>query len=197
MLFVRKPYREVIDRFLIQQSALDFSYKEVGATARTPPAGFIVDHTRTKLGEGETVFRSAVGALKNWKQFALGWVEAWPPNTPIRPGETVAVLGRGANLWWLNSCRIIYVVDESGPINRFGFAYGTLPGHIARGEERFLIEWNQADNSVWYDILAFSQPNQLLIRLGYPAVRRAQKRFGRESGAAMLRAVQGAEASPS
>ena len=36
---------------------------------------------------------------------------------------------------------------------KFGFAYGTLPDHAATGEERFLIEWNQDDDSVWYDIL--------------------------------------------
>jgi hypothetical protein len=40
---------------------------------------------------------------------------------------------------------------------------------------------------VWYDILAFSRPNQLLTRLGYPWVRRTQKRFGRESAAVMFR----------
>jgi hypothetical protein len=42
---------------------------------------------------------------------------------------------------------------------------------------------------VWYDILAFSRPQRLLTRLGYPYVRRVQKRFGRESAAAMLKAV--------
>jgi uncharacterized protein (UPF0548 family) len=83
----------------------------------------------------------------------------------------------------------VYVVDESGPISKFGFAYGTLPGHVESGEERFLIEWDRADDSVWYDILAFSRPNHILIRLGYPIVRRTQKRFGRDSAASMLRAV--------
>jgi uncharacterized protein (UPF0548 family) len=81
-------------------------------------------------------------------------------------------------------------VDETGPVSRFGFAYGTLPDHAGTGEERFLIEWNREDNSVWYDILAFSRPNHFLTRLGYPLVRRTQKRFGRESAAAMQCAVR-------
>ena len=148
-----------------------------------------MDHTRIKLGEGEPVFRSAIVALRRWEQFHLGWVEAWSPNTPIKSGEVVAVMGRAICLWWLNACRIVYVVDDSGPISKFGFAYGTLPGHVESGEERFLIEWKRADNSVWYDILAFSIPNHVLIRLGYPMVRRAQKRFARDSAASMLRAV--------
>ena len=189
MLSLRKPTAESIRPFLEAQATLPFSYAAVGATAKTPPAGYAVDHTRIKLGDGESVFHAARAALQRWEQFRLGWVEAWSPDTPIQPGAVVAVMGRAICLWWLNACRIVYVVDDSGPISSFGFAYGTLPGHVESGEERFLIEWNRADNSVWYDILAFSIPNHVLIRLGYPMVRRAQKRFARDSAASMLRAV--------
>ena len=189
MLSLRKPSADLIRRFLAVQANMPFSYAAVGATARTAPPGFVVDRTRIKLGEGEPVFHSAKAALQRWEQFRLGWVEAWSPETPIQPGEVVAVMGWAIGLWWLNSCRIVYVVDESGPIRRFGFAYGTLPGHVESGEERFLIEWDRADDSVWYDIMAFSRPNHILTRLGYPVVRRTQKRFGRDSAASMLRAV--------
>jgi uncharacterized protein (UPF0548 family) len=82
--------------------------------------------------------------------------------------------------------RIVYVIEEP---RRFGFAYGTLPGHMAIGEERFLIEWN-ADDDVYYDVLAFSRARHPLMKLGYPLVRRLQKRFGRESAAAMRRATE-------
>jgi uncharacterized protein (UPF0548 family) len=92
-------------------------------------------------------------------------------------------------VWWLNACRIVYAVDEMGPVCRFGFAYGTLPGHAESGEERFLVEWDRADDDVWYDIIAFSRPNHLLARLGYPLTRRTQKRFARDSAAAMRKAV--------
>ncbi len=189
MLSLRKPSVESIRLFLTEQVGKDFTYPAVGATATTPPAGYVVDRTRIKLGEGEPVFRAAGDALRRWEQFRLGWVEAWSPDTPIRPGEVVAVMGRAIGLWWLNSCRIVYVVDESGPISKFGFAYGTLPGHVESGEERFLIEWDRDTDGVWYDILAFSRPNHVLTRLGYPLVRRTQKRFGRDSAAAMFRAV--------
>ena len=189
MLSLRKPSADALRRFLAAQRELPFTYAAVGATAETPPAGYVVDRTRIKLGEGEAVFRSAVAALRQWQQFRLGWVEAWPSDTPIRPGEVVAVMGRAIGVWWLNACRVVYVVDEAGPISKFGFAYGTLPGHVESGEERFLIEWDKSDNSVWYDIIAFSRPNQFSARLGYPVVRRLQKRFGRDSAASMLRAV--------
>ena len=188
MLSLRKPSADALRRFLAAQRELPFTYAAVGATAETPPAGYVVDRTRIKLGEGEAVFRSAIVALRRWVQFRLGWVEAWPSDTPIRPGEVVAVMGRAMGVWWLNACRVVYAVDEAGPISKFGFAYGTLPGHVESGEERFLIEWDRNDDSVWYDILAFSRPNHVLTRLGYPVVRRLQKRFGRDSAASMRRA---------
>jgi len=80
-------------------------------------------------------------------------------------------------------------VDEEGPVKRYGFAYDTLPEHPESGEERFTVEW-RGDDAVWYDILAFSRPQQFLARLGYPLSRRLQKRFDRDSAAAMLRAVR-------
>jgi hypothetical protein len=51
------------------------------------------------------------------------------------------------------------------------------------------VEWHEADSTVWYDILAFSRPQQLLAQLGYPFARRLQKRFARDSAAAMQRAA--------
>lgn len=189
MLSLRKPSTDKVHRFLREQAKLGFTYAAVGATANRPPAGYVVDHTRIKLGDGDSVFHAAKAALQRWDQFRLGWLEAGPVETPIKTGEVVAILARAIGLWWLNGCRIVYVVDKIGPISKFGFSYGTLPDHVGTGEERFLIEWNREDNGVWYDILAFSRPKHFLARLGYPVVRRTQKRFGRESAAAMQRAV--------
>jgi len=194
---LRKPTAESVDLFLKAEAQRSFTYSAVGATAETPPTGFVVDHTRIKLGEGELAFEAAKAALLRWEQFNLGWVEVWPPKKQIQTGEVVAVLGQAVGFWWLNSCRIVYVVDEPGPISRFGFAYGTLPGHVESGEERFLVEWDRKSDEVWYDILAFSRPNHVLTRLGYPVVRRTQKRFGRDSAAAMLKAVRSGGIRPS
>ena len=189
MLSIRKPSVDVIRRFLREQASLPFTYSAVGATAHTPPAGFVVDQTRVLLGHGEGVFHAAKAAIQSWQQFQLGWVEAGPRETPIRAGETVAVLGYSLGVWWLNACRIVDVIDETEPVTRFGFAYGTLPGHVESGEERFQIEWHRSDQSVWYDILAFSRPHHLLARLGYPVVRQLQKRFAADSARAMRAAV--------
>ncbi len=189
MLSLRRPSTETIREFLASQSKLGFTYAAVGATASQAPAGYAVDHTRIKLGEGEEVFTKAKDALGRWKQFRLGWVDVWSPETPIDTGEVVAVIARNLGLWWLNACQIVYIVDEMGSVGRYGFAYGTLPDHAGTGEERFLVEWDRASGEVWYDILAFSRPHLFITRLGYPYMRRVQKRFGRESAAAMVKAV--------
>lgn len=188
-LWLQKTSTDILSQFVAEQSAMDFSYSAVGATAETPPLGFIVDRTRMELGAGESVFEAAKSALQRWQQFRLGWVEAWSPETPLEVGQTVAIMGWAVGFWWLNSCRIVYTVDESGPTTKFGFAYGTLPGHVESGEERFLIEWDRNTDQVAYDILAFSKPNHILTRLGYPLVRRSQKRFGRDSATSMFKAV--------
>jgi uncharacterized protein (UPF0548 family) len=189
MLTLRKPSTARLEDFLVAQSKLDVTYAAVGATAGVPPAGYVVDHTRIKLGDGARTFAAARAALSRWEHFRLGWVETWPPETPIQVGQVVAVIARLFGCWWLNACRIVYVVDEQGPVQRFGFAYGTLPEHAESGEERFTVEWHDADDFVWYDILAFSRPRQFLPRLGYPMTRWLQRRFARHSTAAMQRAV--------
>jgi uncharacterized protein (UPF0548 family) len=111
-----------------------------------------------RLGEGEKTFQAAKTALGNWEHFQLGWVEAVPRESLIRAGAVVAVVARVFGVWWLNACRIVYEVNEDGPIRRFGFAYGILPGHAERGEERFVVEWDRGTGGVWYDVLAFSRP---------------------------------------
>ncbi len=123
------------------------------------------------------LIKRAVEALKNWRQFDLGWVTIVPRGVAIEVGATVAVKARAFGTWSLSASRVVYVIDEP---RRFGFAYGTLPDHVECGEERFLIEW-LADDSVWYDILAFSRPRHPLVRLSSPLARLLQKRFARES----------------
>lgn len=177
-------------RFIVGQKDLPFSYSEVGATKTMAPVGYTVDHNRIKLGEGELTYRRAVEALQSWKHFDLGWVKIVPDGVPVEVGQTVAVQARSLGLWSLNACRIVYLLDESDEfIARFGFAYGTLPAHVECGEERFTIEWHQ-DNAVWYDIYAFSRPQHPLVKVAYPYARVLQKRFAKDSMAAMRAASE-------
>ena len=160
-----------------------------------PPAGFTADHNRIKLGAGQETFARAQSALRNWKHFDLGWVTVAPPRQPLEVGTTVAVQAKFFGLWWVNAARIVYTVNEQeGQNPRYGFAYGTLPDHVESGEERFTVEWKKdEDDSVWYDLYAFSRPKHPLARLAYPLTRMLQKRFARESLAAMQSAASAAD----
>ncbi|MBX9790977.1 MAG: DUF1990 domain-containing protein [Pirellulales bacterium] len=195
MIRFAKPSADLLRRFLDAQARLPHTYDAVGATrgegwAGNVPKGFVVDHTRACLGSGARTWLAANHALREWRQFHLGWVEPWPTDVPLLPGKVVAIVARIGPVYWLNACRIT-CIDEvrDAPIEYFSFSNGTLPGHAERGEERFRIEWHHADDSVWYDILAFSRPHHVLARLGYPVVRLLQKRFARDSVAAMRRAT--------
>tara|TARA_B100001123_G_scaffold28118_1_gene29971 strand:- start:1180 stop:1584 length:405 start_codon:yes stop_codon:yes gene_type:complete len=120
--------------------------------------------------------------------FDVGWASVVPEPDPPGEGQTVAILFEILGCWWLNACRVVYLIDEDGPPRRFGFAYGTLPDHVERGEERFLVE-QDSDGVTWYDLSAFSRPRHLLAKIGYPVARMMQRRFARGSLAAMKRAV--------
>ena len=84
---LQKPSAESIRQFLLTQRKLGFTYSAVGATATVPPVGYVVDHTRIKLGVGEEIFESAKVSLRRWEHFNLGWVEAIPNSTPIENGQ--------------------------------------------------------------------------------------------------------------
>ena len=184
MFRITEPSERDVASFISGQRGLRFTYPEVGATNNTPPDGYTVDHNRIQLGHGEATYKRAMDALKNWRQFDLGWVTAVPRDVPIEVGATVAVKARAFGMWSLNACRVVYVIDEA---RRFGFAYGTLPDHVECGEERFLIEWLD-DDSVWYEILAFSRPQHPLVKFGVPLARLLQRRFAHDSMARILAA---------
>lgn len=196
MFFLRRPAAQCIDRF--RQIAIEdsFSYPEVGATLRSGalkgeiPERYNVDHNRIRLGAGSLIFEQACAALFEWKMFDIGWVKLLHPAAPIIPGQTVLVLARSFGLYSLSASRVIALIDDGDrQVRRRGFSYGTLQHHVERGEERFSIEHHKGDDSVWYDILAFSVPQHLFARLGYPLSRAAQRRFAVDSKTAMLRAI--------
>lgn len=173
-----------IRRILKDQRRSRFSYEGAGRTRTLLPAGFEVHRGQFLLGEGSLVFFKAKEAVQHWRMFDIPWVRLCWPDAPIKKGTTVAILAGLFRVWMVNVCRIVYVIDEP---RRYGFAYGTLAEHAEAGEERFLVEWRD-DNSVWYEVLAFSHEKQLLAKLAYPIARRLQKKFRQDSGLVMQKA---------
>jgi uncharacterized protein (UPF0548 family) len=189
MLSIIKPSDAKIRRFLEGQRALPFTYTEVGASRGSAPPGYPINHYRRKIGTGEDAYRRAVEALRGWKMYDLAWTRLCWPEAPIAPGSSVVVVAGSLGLWSLNACRIIYTIDEHGAFSRYGFAFGTLPGHVEQGEERFTVEWRRDDDSVWYELFTFARARHPLAKLGYPVTRLVQKWFARASAEAMQRAT--------
>ena len=48
--------------------------------------------------------------------FNVDWVEVQTPDGSILPDMNVAIFARVLGLWYLNACRIVYLIDERGPI---------------------------------------------------------------------------------
>jgi uncharacterized protein (UPF0548 family) len=122
--------------------------------------------------------------------FDMSWVSLCWSETPIEPGATVAVLISQLGFWSINASRIVYVIEEQGRIEKYGFAYGTLADHGEIGEERFTVEFNQDDQTVWFDVYAFSRP-LTAARFAYPFSRMLQKRFASDAKASMYRQFAG------
>jgi uncharacterized protein (UPF0548 family) len=167
MFRLRKPDELDLARLRERCRDLPLSYREVGCSRA--------------LGSGAAAFERARTEVRAWRMLRLGWVEPCWPDTEVKHGMLVGTLARVFGLWAVNVCRIVLVIEEEGPVMRYGLAYGTLPGHAEIGEERFLVEWHRDDDSVWYDIRAVSKAGGLLTRLAYPLTRRLQRRFGNDS----------------
>jgi uncharacterized protein (UPF0548 family) len=190
VFFLRRPSDDRVREILHARADRPFTYPEVGATREEAPPGYPLNHHRIRLGSGGSTFRRAVAAVRAWRMYDLPWTVLCWPDAALEPGVAVAVLVRHWGFWSVNPCRIVYRLEEADARReRFGFAFGTLPGHSESGEERFTVEWRREDDEVWYEIYTFARGQHPLARLTPPLVRVQQRRFGRESTRAMRRNV--------
>jgi uncharacterized protein (UPF0548 family) len=148
------------------------TYSDIGATlAGKQPEGFHHDHFEMVLGTGPDVFQRAVKGLKTWEAHRLPGMQVFPQDLEIRPGATV-VLTVGTPLAAIAApCRIVSVIDGQ---TRWGFAYGTLPGHPEQGEEAFIVSI-APDETVRFEIEAFSRPGDPLVWISGPIGRGIQR----------------------
>ncbi|MFP4324228.1 MAG: DUF1990 family protein [Anaerolineales bacterium] len=191
MFTLTRPADDDLRAYLARVADTPYSYPtaHVGQTIGAPPPGYVIDRNAVYLGHGPAAFAAARRAVQDWKMFDLAWVWLCFPDAPILPGSVVGILARRFGLWSFNPARIVYLVDEP---RRYGFGYGTLPGHVAYGEECFMVSQDDAGD-VWYSLVAFSRPAHPLFKIGYPLMRALQKRFARGSLAAMAAALKASE----
>ena len=185
MFCFHRPSPQAIASFIVRCRDLPLSYAPIGL-AQGAGRGFRVDVEHAIVGHGEAAFRRAKAALRQWRHFELGWVEACRATEGVARGVEIAVRVRHLGFWSLNGCRVVYLIEED---NAFGFAYGTLTNHAERGEEIFMVSLEAGTGDVLYQIRAVSRPRAALAWLGYPVTRLMQARFRRDSASAMKRAI--------
>lgn len=139
---------EGVDGDALERHRADgLTYGHVGSTMDTSrhPDGPARQEERRNIGTGQAAFEAAKVALEVWSpQRAVG-ASIHPPEVRPDLGETVVLrLGIGRVQLSVPN-RIVAVVDEA---HRYGYAYGTLPGHPECGEELFLIERMSDDRVV-------------------------------------------------
>lgn len=179
------PKEQTLKRWLGKQKGAPLSYDEHKATQEENfPSGYNHDKNKCLLGQGKSTFLVAKEAINQWVMFPAPWTKIYP-GTPFELNKEVVVLFRLFGVWWFNSSRVLYTINEP---HRYGFAYGTLAQHVEKGEEVFWVELD-AEGNVWYRIEAFSQPKAWHVKLFKPLARYHQRRFGKDSKAAMQQFV--------
>jgi len=161
---------------------MSFTYDDVGATRRDGfcPPGFHPLHVRTRIGEGEEVFRRASEALLTWemhRELGVG-IDASADRAAPDVDVTVTLAGLIKA-----PCRVVWTVEEH---RRAGWAYGTLSGHPECGEEAFVVE-RTGDGTVWLTVNAFSRGAKWYARAGGPATRGLQHAYARRCGVVLRR----------
>lgn len=166
------------------------TYPYVGATsARMPDDWYHTARYRT-LGEGDALWDRAVEALRSWRMFDQSWVRLTAEGPP-EVGATLGFASRQLGLWSVHVVRVVQTWEEDdGHTRRVGFAYGTLPSHAVRGEERFSLRQEGRGGPVSFGIRQFSRPNARLLQALAPLSHAYQQAFVDGAMDAMARAVQ-------
>lgn len=151
------------------------TYDEVGATAGRLPSGY--RHVRESLviGQGRAAFERAAADLLAGRAQSGAGATVRLSDVPLREGSRVLMVLRIGPLRFRIPCLVVWA--ERTPTS-CGFAYGTLPGHPERGEERFALHLADSGEVV-FSIVAFSTPARWFTRLGGPIARLVQSRMTR------------------
>jgi uncharacterized protein (UPF0548 family) len=172
MRFVRPSDSAAMARLLEDLENTEPTYGDIGAIlASKKPEGFHHDHYDSLIGQGADAFQRAVTGLKKWKAHRLPGMRVFPEDQVIRTGATVVVTLGTPVASIAAPCRVVGVIDGQ---TRWGFAYGTLPGHPEQGEESFAVSMSPDDN-VHFEIEAFSRPGDPLVHLSGPIGRGIQR----------------------
>lgn len=156
-----------------RERMLALTYSEVGATAGELPSGYRHIRVERVIGHGRATFERASDDLLAGLAQRRAGMAIEMSEIPMREGTLVRMHMRLGPLTFRAPCVVVW--SERTP-ELCGFAYGTLPGHPERGEERFELRMDAA-GSITFQIIAFSVPGRWFTRVGGPLARLVQTRM--------------------
>ncbi|MEO7572631.1 MAG: DUF1990 domain-containing protein [Acidimicrobiales bacterium] len=147
------------------------TYDAIGSTHPDRAHGpAYVDSSRTIAGTAGSMDR-ARQALQTWvAQRGLG-AHLAPPDAPVLEGTTLLVVLPAGPIELVAPVRVMWVIDEP---DRFGFGYGTLPGHPERGEESFMAQ--ELGDEIVLAVAVDASPASWAARLAGPVGSAVQRR---------------------
>ena len=182
MFVLRPPTDARVRRILGEVASARTTCAHPGAT-RDPideaPAGYALDVYTAELGHGERVFARARAAIERFEHYPASFSRVVPLEGGLREGLVFGTVARHLGFASIHPCRVAFVIDEATP-RRFGFGLETLPGHVLRGEECFVVSVDEAGERVALEVRVISRPADALAWLGWPFLRAFQARFRRE-----------------
>ena len=193
MFFASVPSEDRIIGLLAAAAERPYNYAHVERTQERlerAPDGFRLDQYGTEVGIGDAVFDRACETLRSFEHYPSSFTRVVRAEGAFAPDLVFGTLATHFGFASLHPCRIIYVIHEESP-RRFGFAIGTLPGHIGAGEECFMVSQAEPGGVVRYDVQAISRPDGFVAWLGRPFFSFFQKRFQRETLDEMRRRCAG------
>lgn len=177
------------------------------ASLEAPPGpGWVVDDHAFPLGCEEPGAPVPGGPFAVARELVRAYAFADPrlisalydPREPLAR-RTMLLRGRFLGLTWHLGVRVVRVtqdvVHERGhPLDRWGWAYRTLEGHLEMGQMDFWVVKDRVTGEVGFRIHAVSRPAWIpnpVVRLGFRLFgRRLQLRFVRTAGARMQALVR-------
>jgi uncharacterized protein (UPF0548 family) len=163
---------------------VELTYPQVGATRDGDlPDGYRQVKARARVGRGERVYAAAVHALGCFDMQRAAGLRVRTEAAMATEGTRVDFgFGLGPLRMWA-PVRVVWLVNE--PL-RYGYGYGTLPGHPESGEEAFLVTL-EPDETVTLEVRAFSRPATWYTRLGGPLAAALQDRTNHRYRSALVR----------
>lgn len=176
MILALKPPPSHIEGLLFRLRDKQLTYGEVGETrASVLPRGYHHERAAVTLGLGEAAWATAKDAVATWQAHRHAGLDIFPADSALVEGTVVVAAARLGPARLLLPCRIVYNTNEP---RRFGFAYGTLPGHPESGEESFHVIWDDQDK-VTFEVVAFSRPGDFAAKMAGPIARVVQSKTTR------------------